>query len=244
MSYRKQTRSISRELVLLSLSQTIDSSKEIVIVAIALLIKSGLYPFVLVLMEQCLKANIEKLEKEQLNRLVLAAIRTLVSEIQDTLENAAAEVKRGSDRLNESETRAISVQSAKAMVEDALELAQTAINRLGYAIELPEFIQLSSQYEVREYALELLVTISRQNWEIEKKIEADLVAWQFNRLPKIDRDILKIAVAEILYLDVPKKVAINEAVELAKRYSDEEGYRLINGVLRRVTDRLKVKASK
>jgi N utilization substance protein B len=46
----------------------------------------------------------------------------------------------------------------------------------------------------------------------------------------------------MLFLDVPVKVAINEAVELAKRYSDEEGYRFINGVLRRVSDRLKQEA--
>jgi N utilization substance protein B len=45
-------------------------------------------------------------------------------------------------------------------------------------------------------------------------------------------------VAEMLYLDIPQKVAINEAIELAKRYSDDEGYRFINGVLRRVTNKL------
>lgn len=45
--------------------------------------------------------------------------------------------------------------------------------------------------------------------------------------------------AEILYLQVPEKVAINESVELAKRYSDEDGFRFINGVLRRLSDRRK-----
>jgi N utilization substance protein B len=49
-------------------------------------------------------------------------------------------------------------------------------------------------------------------------------------------------VAELLFLGVPEKVAINEAVDLAKRYSDEEGRRFINGVLRRVSDRIKAQA--
>jgi N utilization substance protein B len=49
-------------------------------------------------------------------------------------------------------------------------------------------------------------------------------------------------VAEVSFLGIPDRVAINEAVELAKRYSDEEGHRFINGVLRRVTDRLKMEA--
>jgi N utilization substance protein B len=48
------------------------------------------------------------------------------------------------------------------------------------------------------------------------------------------------AVAEIAYLGTPERVAINEAIEIAKRYSDEESHRFINGVLRRVTNEMKV----
>lgn len=203
---RKQPRSISRELALLSLSQVPNSP--------------------------------EKLEKQQLNDLLLIAIRTMTAEIQEILENAAAEVKRGSDRIIESETRASNLDSAKAMVNDAIELTQKAINRLGIAVELPEFLQLANQVEVREYALKMISTVVSKRQEIEKQIEEVLVAWQLSRLPQIDRDILQIAVAEIVYLEIPTKVAIDEAVELAKRYSDEEGYKFINGVLRRVSDSL------
>nr|WP_281250726.1 transcription antitermination factor NusB [Hydrococcus rivularis] len=128
------------------------------------------------------------------------------------------------------------------MVKEAIALTQSAINRLAIAVELPELVQLSSQYEVREYAIELIGTVNRRSREIDRQIEASLLDWQLNRLPRIDRDILRIAVAEILFLDIPQKVAINEAVELAKRYSDEDGYRFINGVLRRVSDRLKAEA--
>lgn len=185
-----------------------------------------------------LKTSKRKLEEKDLDSLVLAAIRTITIELQDTLETAASEVKRGSDRLFSTETSANSLNSAKAMVQDALELAQTAINRLGVAVELPEFVQIANSYEVREYALEIIKTVNAQRQEIEKQIEESMVAWQLSRLPQIDRHILSIAVAEILFLEIPLKVAINEAVELAKRYSDEEGHRFINGVLRRVSDRL------
>ncbi|NES82413.1 MAG: transcription antitermination protein NusB [Moorea sp. SIO2B7] len=190
-----------------------------------------------------LKGNAENLEQQDLNNLLLAAIRTLTGEIQDALETAAAEVKRGSDRLFTSETRATTVESAKAMVKDALELTQTAINRLGIAVELPEFVQLANQYEVREYAIDLIGTVHRRNKEIEQILESVLVDWQLNRLPRIDRDILRVAVAEISFLNIPKKVAINEAVELAKRYSDEEGHRFVNGVLRRVIDQIQAEAN-
>lgn len=181
----------------------------------------------------------ERLDTQQLNNLVLAAVRTLTGEIQEALETAAAELKRGSDRLLSSETRASDVRSAKAMVSDAIELTEKAINRLGTAVEIPEVIQLTNQQEVRSYALEILKTINRRQAEIDEALTNALQDWQLNRLPRIDRDILRICVAEMAFLGLPDRVAINEAVELAKRYSDEEGHRFINGVLRRVSDRIK-----
>ena len=184
----------------------------------------------------------EKLKPEELNNLVLAAIRTLVGEIQENLEAAAAEVSRGHERLLSTEIRAATVENAKEMVNEALKLTQKAINRLAATLELPEIIELSRQQEVREYAIELLGTVHRRQKEIDQQLQSVLLDWKLNRLPRIDQDILRLAVAEMLFLDVPYKVAINEAVEIAKRYSDEDGYRFINGVLRRVTDSLKAAA--
>ncbi len=186
-----------------------------------------------------IKGNAEKLEQVELNDLTLAAIRTLTSEVQDTLETASAEVKRGHNQLFQYETRATTLESAKTMIKDALTLTQAAINRLATAVEFPEIIQLATQYEVREYAIELIGTVYRRRQEIDQQLEAVLKDWQLRRLAKIDQDMLRLAVAEILFLDVPEKVAINEAVELAKRYSDDDGYRFINGVLRRFTDYIK-----
>jgi N utilization substance protein B len=128
------------------------------------------------------------------------------------------------------------------MVADAIELAEKAINRLGTAVEIPEVVQLTNQQEVRSYALEIIRTINRRQVEIDQALTQALQDWQLNRLARIDRDILRIAVAEISFLGVPERVSINEAVELAKRYSDEEGHRFINGVLRRVTDQIKIAA--
>lgn len=189
-----------------------------------------------------LPASPDKLAGQQLSNIILAAIRTIAGEVQETLETASAELKRGSERLLSSETRASDVNSARAMVSDAIELTQTAMNRIGNAVDLPEFIQLANQQDVRSYALELLSTVSRRRSEIDQFLTEVLLDWQLNRLPRIDRDILRIAVVEMWFLGVPSKIAINEAVELAKRYSDEEGKRFINGVLRRVSDRIKAES--
>ncbi|CCI02935.1 MAG: transcription antitermination protein NusB [Microcystis sp. M015S2] len=185
-----------------------------------------------------IKGNPENLEQQTLNDLILVAVRTLTVEIQETLETAAAEISRGNERILASDTKATNLKSAQTMVKEAISLTHNAINRLGTVIDFPEIVQLSSQYEVREYALELIGTVYRRRAEIEQELTSALVDWQLHRLPRIDRDILQIAVAEMLYLDIPQKVAINEAIELAKRYSDDEGYRFINGVLRRVTNKL------
>lgn len=185
-----------------------------------------------------IKGNPENLEQQTLNDLILVAVRTLTVEIQESLETAAAEISRGNERILASDTKATNLKSAQTMVKEAISLTHNAINRLGTVIDFPEIVQLSSQYEVREYALELIGTVYRRRAEIEQELTSALVDWQLHRLPRIDRDILQIAVAEMLYLDIPQKVAINEAIELAKRYSDDEGYRFINGVLRRVTNKL------
>ena len=190
-----------------------------------------------------LPANPERLEAQQLQDVVLAAVRTLAGEVQDAIETAAAEVQRGSDRLLASEIRAPDLQTARTMVREAIELTETAINRLGIALELPETIHLANQEDVRTYALEILSTVSANRPAIDELLSAALVDWQIERLPRIDRDIMRIAVAEIMFLGLPEQVGINEAIELAKRYSGEEGYRFINGVLRRAVEKMKPESS-
>jgi len=211
-----KARSIARELALLSLSQLPSSS--------------------------------EKLESQQLSNLLVAAVRTLTTEVEDALETASGEIQRANDRLLTSETRANDVQTARAMLQDGIQLTQGAINRLATAMQLPETIQSATaaepNFDVRRYALTLINTVNQNRAEIDETLEQALVDWQLNRLARIDRDILRIAVAEIEFLGFQDRVsvAIDEAVELAKRYSGDEGHKFINGVLRRVTDRLKQKA--
>lgn len=183
-------------------------------------------------------SNSAKLSQQELHSFVLAAVRTLVGEVKDALETASLELKRSSDRLEKSRVFSTDIQSAQAMLSDSLELAQTAINRLGTAIDLPELVQIASQHDVREHALALVQALNERGQEIDDILEASLVDWQLSRVAQIDRTILKIAVAEIHLLEVPERVAINEAVELAKRYSTEDGHKFVNGVLRRVSRQL------
>ena len=174
---------------------------------------------------------------QELDKLITAAVRSLAGEVQDALEVASGEVQQGQDQLLASETRASNLEDARASLQTALEKTQSAINRLGNALQLPEMIQLSNRKEIRSYAIELISVTAKHRVDVDTELDEAMVSWQVKRLPRIDRDILRIAVVEMKYLGVPDRVVINEAIEIAKRYSDEDGFRFINGVLRRWVNR-------
>ena len=67
--------------------------------------------------------------------------------------------------------------------------------------------------------------------EIDEFIERSATNWSFARIAKVDLSILRLAIYELKFTDVPQKVAVNEAVEIAKEYSTEKSPRFINGVL-------------
>jgi len=67
--------------------------------------------------------------------------------------------------------------------------------------------------------------------ELDRRITQHAVHWRIERMPSVDRNILRLAVYEMLYSDTPAAVVIDEALELARRYSNEESVQFVNGVL-------------
>ena len=110
-----------------------------------------------------------------------------------------------------------------------------ALNRLSASLELPRLLLLADQDEVRRQAVERARAVLRQREVIDRQLDGVMEGWRLTRLPRIDRDILRLAVVDLRDFGTPAAVACNEAVELANRYSDEQGRRMINGVLRRFT---------
>ncbi|HEY9705037.1 MAG TPA: transcription antitermination factor NusB [Allocoleopsis sp.] len=184
-------------------------------------------------------ANPEKLATQQLSTMILAVVRTLSEEAQESLEQASNELKQSNEYVLQNEINPQKQVNPKTNLSQAIELTKNAINRVGMSIKIPEFIYLSNQQEVKSYALEIIRITQKNRQEIDDLINSVLTDGNISRFGKIDRDILRVAVAEIRYLGLPEKVAINEAVEISKRYSVIEGYKLINGILRKVTDYLK-----
>ena len=79
---------------------------------------------------------------------------------------------------------------------------------------------------------DILSKVEENKVVIDRKIEESLNNWKLERVSKVNLSILRLAIGEMLYLeDVPEKVAINEAIELTKKYSDDKSVSFVNGVL-------------
>ena len=88
--------------------------------------------------------------------------------------------------------------------------------------------------EVRELAEGLVRGVAAHRRAIDDTIEEVSTNWRLDRMAKVDRNVLRLAVYELLRTDVPVKVAINEAIELGKKYGSESSGAFVNGVLDKV----------
>jgi N utilization substance protein B len=89
--------------------------------------------------------------------------------------------------------------------------------------------------DVRQFAGELIAGVQQHQAQLDETIEGVAENWSLHRMTPVDRNILRVATFEILHRpDTPPKVAIDEAVELAKRFGAEDSQRFVNGLLDRI----------
>ena len=123
--------------------------------------------------------------------------------------------------------------------------------RLIYSLEIQRTDDLEEQIELyiqcnevedneaKEYIKDAIIGIRENINEIQGLIEKNLKAdWKIDRISKIDLSLLKLAIYEIKYKKIPYKVAINESLELAKKYGEETSKNFINGILASVVKEL------
>jgi len=93
--------------------------------------------------------------------------------------------------------------------------------------------------EVANYSLDLVKGIKENQTQIDEMISNSLKDWSFDRIPRVDRNILRIAVYELLFQkDVPTNVVISEAVNLAESLSTAESSAFINGTLGTISKKI------
>ncbi|MBQ8029029.1 MAG: transcription antitermination factor NusB [Clostridia bacterium] len=94
-------------------------------------------------------------------------------------------------------------------------------------------------YQISKFAKDLALTVYNNVEEIDLLIEENLVKWSIGRISKVSRAVLRLAVAEIKYTDIPVGAAVNEAVEICKKYSTPQDSSFINGVLASVAKQVR-----
>ena len=85
-----------------------------------------------------------------------------------------------------------------------------------------------------EFAYEVITGVTDHRKEIDDVIQGYAEGWDIDRMPRVDRNVLRMAVYEIFFTDIPPGVTIDEAVELAKSFSTEDSGKFVNGLLGRV----------
>jgi len=89
---------------------------------------------------------------------------------------------------------------------------------------------------VRKFANALVEGAARHKDVIDKLISDNATNWELNRMAVTDRNILRFATYELIYAkDIPPKVAINEAIDIAKKYGDKDSGKFVNGILDKIS---------
>ncbi len=116
-------------------------------------------------------------------------------------------------------------------------LYQAEITRQGILEAASEFLSVEADEkpEVRAFCMRLTSMVEKNFTDLDQCISRYAANWELNRMAVVDRNILRLGVCELKYMpDIPPKVTINEAVEMAKKYGDIDSGKFINGVLDKI----------
>ena len=178
-----------------------------------------------------------KLNKSQIEEIFESALDSLINHCRDELDNCESDLENASQKILESELQEgidSSFSNVREELKKSIKKIETVMNTLSITLDFPKLIVSSGQIDIREDVNQRISNIINNLTTIDSEIDQSMDGWRLKRLPKIDRDILRLAYVDINFLDTPIAVACDEAVNLANKYSDMQGRKFINGVLRRL----------
>ena len=192
--------------------------------------------------------SIENLNKWDFQDIVLKSVRTLTNNSTDDLKTSVNSILKMKEFIEEYQSnhptnlqRPIEVSDVpvelpmtsdmQEKLDQLLEIAEKTM----LAIEIAEMVALEENADVKEFVIRVANEYKEHRTEIDEQIKKFAIGWDFNRLVKMDKDILRIAICELVYIkDAPVKVVIDEALEVAKKYSTDDSASFINGILGKV----------
>ena len=178
-----------------------------------------------------------KYNKFQIEEVVESALDSLINHCRDELDNCESDLENASQKILDSELKDgvdSSLSDVREQLKQSLNKIETVMNTLSVSLDFPKLIVSSGQIDIREDVNQRIINIINNLPIIDSDIDQVMDGWRLKRLPRIDRDILRLAYVDIHFLSTPISVACDEAVNLANKYSDIKGRKFINGVLRRL----------
>ena len=178
-----------------------------------------------------------KLNKLQIEEIFESALDALINHCRDELDNCESDLENASQKILDSELQEgvdSSLSNEREELKISLRKIETVMNTISLTLDFPKLIISSSQYDIRDDVYQRILNIINNLTTIDSAIDQVMDGWRLKRLPRIDRDILRLAYVDINFLNTPLAVSCDEAVNLANKYSDNQGRKFINGVLRRL----------
>jgi len=178
-----------------------------------------------------------KLNKFQIEEILESALESLINHCRDELDNCESDLENASQKIFDSELKEgvdSSFSNVREDLKKSLKKIESVMNTLSVTLDFPKLIISSGQIDIREDVNQRISNVINNIKIIDSEIDQVMDGWRLKRLPRIDRDILRLAYVDINFLSTPVAVACDEAVNLANKYSDTQGRKFINGVLRRL----------
>ena len=178
-----------------------------------------------------------KLTQFQIEEIYESALDSLINHCRDELDNCESELENASQKILDSELQDgvdSSFANVRKELKESLIKIESVMNTLSVSLDFPKLIVSSGQIDIREDVNQRILIIINNISNIDSDIDQAMEGWRLKRLPRIDRDILRLAYVDINFMHTPVAVACDEAVNLANKYSDMQGRKMINGILRRL----------
>ena len=186
--------------------------------------------------------------KENMDDIIIKSIRILINNSTEEIKTSLGILTDMKNRIDDYEAEhetnlnrplgssnisvpMVMTSDMKSRIDEMIDVADKAL--LG--LEIAEFCALDSQKEVKDYAVKIAQKYKENASKIDDTIKEYAKGWDFDRLVKMDKDIVRIALSELFYIkETPMKVVVDEALELAKKYSTDDSTSFINGILAKV----------
>lgn len=185
--------------------------------------------------------------------IILKSVRTLTNNAIDELKVSVGAINAMKEYVDTYEAEspenlkrpmhANNIPVALPMTSDLSGRLEELLNiseKVVLALEIAEMTALEHTGEVKNYVVQIANTYKDNSKEIDSLIQKHAHGWDLDRLVKIDKDILRIAISELLFIkSAPVKVVVDEALELAKKYSTDDSSSFVNGILGKIIDEKK-----